>query len=129
MKKCSTCGSEFPATPEFFFVRSDGYLEYQCKKCAQKRKQGYDHKKVDRVRRRKQQLAAWFKEWKKSKQCVKCGNTDWRTFDLHHRDPAEKDINPSHMVKMGWSVEKALIELAKCDVLCANCHRIYHYEE
>lgn len=30
---CTKCGVEYPATPEFFYARKEGYLRRQCKKC------------------------------------------------------------------------------------------------
>lgn len=45
-------------------------------------------------------------------------------FDFHHRDPSEKDIN---LVKIkGRSWKRIVVELDKCDLLCANCHRLVH---
>ena len=31
------------------------------------------------------------------------------------------------MVTHGYSTEKLRAEMAKCDLLCANCHRKEHY--
>lgn len=28
-----------------------------------------------------------------------------------------------------YSVERMLVEIKKCDVICANCHCIKHYED
>ena len=33
MKTCPSCGSEYPATTEFFYKRSNGTLYRKCKKC------------------------------------------------------------------------------------------------
>ena len=55
-----------------------------------------------------------------------CGISDWRVIEFHHRDPSQKERAISDM--MGWSWEKIEKEIAKCDPLCANCHRILHYE-
>lgn len=41
-------------------------------------------------------------------------------FHLDHRDPHSKIANPSNCVH--WSLEEAVIEWAKCDLLCAVCH-------
>lgn len=40
----------------------------------------------------------------------------------------EKVANVSRMVSQGVSLEKILIEVEKCDVVCANCHRIRTWE-
>lgn len=44
-------------------------------------------------------------------------------FDFHHE--GEKDMNPSKALTM--SAEKQEQEMAKCILLCANCHRIRHW--
>lgn len=33
------------------------------------------------------------------------------------------------MVKNGLSIETIMSEVAKCEVICANCHQIHHYNE
>ena len=51
-------------------------------------------------------------------------------LDLDHRDPEEKSFklsSSSHLGGRSWDTIKQ--EMAKCDVLCANCHRIKTYHE
>ena len=66
-------------------------------------------------------------EIKKNSTC-KCGVSHPAAIDFHHRDPKEKDIDVSQMVSDKWSKTRIDIELAKCDIMCSNCHRILHYE-
>jgi hypothetical protein len=40
----------------------------------------------------------------------------------------EKVINVGLMVGWGYTVAEILSEIAKCDVVCANCHRKRTYE-
>lgn len=54
--------------------------------------------------------------------CIDCGETDKRCLDFHHRDPDTKDRNVS-ATWLTWGKERILAEIAKCDVICANCHR------
>jgi len=42
-------------------------------------------------------------------------------MDFHHRDPAEKAFNLSKA--RNKPIDKIIEEVAKCDILCANCHR------
>jgi hypothetical protein len=55
--------------------------------------------------------------------CYDCGNRfPTVCMDFDHRDPSQKvfqisDASLVHRVKV-------LAEIAKCDVVCANCHRI-----
>lgn len=61
-------------------------------------------------------------------KCVDCGITgsSW-IFDFHHKDPNEKEWSWGHHKTSNW--KNLLKELTKCDLLCANCHRIRHEEE
>lgn len=48
-----------------------------------------------------------------------------QALEFHHRDPAEKDFAiGANGVTRAWS--KVMVELDKCDLLCANCHRETH---
>jgi len=63
----------------------------------------------------------------KARPCMDCGNQYHAVaMDLHHRDPTEKDSLVSQM--MGRPVAVIRAEIAKCDVLCAVCHRLRHHE-
>lgn len=58
--------------------------------------------------------------------CSGCGrNGHQAVFEFHHRDPAEKEFGiTSDGIPRRW--EKIVAELAKCVMLCANCHREVH---
>lgn len=59
--------------------------------------------------------------------CKRCGvRYPPYVMDLHHRNRADKVASVSKVVT--WSDERLLAEIAKCDVLCANCHRYVEYE-
>ena len=58
--------------------------------------------------------------------CMFCGVTDHRVLEFHHRDPLEKDFNVA--ARLSGSEETLMKEIAKCDVLCSNCHRIVEFE-
>lgn len=64
----------------------------------------------------------------KSGPCQDCGRDDLPPYckDFHHRDPALKHKEVRLMAT--HSMERLLAEIAKCDVLCAICHRIRHHE-
>jgi hypothetical protein len=49
--------------------------------------------------------------------------TDPQVLEFHHRDKSKKDMDVTHMLSGGYSIKRIEAELAKCDVLCANCHR------
>lgn len=80
-----------------------------------------------RVKTRRQKLKAMAVEYKGGK-CEKCGYDKciW-AFDFHHINSTEKDFNISKYATLSW--DKLKIELNKCIMICANCHRELHYDE
>jgi hypothetical protein len=61
--------------------------------------------------------------------CVRCGFSDPRALDFHHRNPLDKTASIGLMVNQNANMGRILEEITKCDILCANCHRIHHAEE
>jgi hypothetical protein len=49
-------------------------------------------------------------------------------MDLDHRPGVTKRANFNVLVKQGAARETLLEEIAKCDVVCANCHRLRTYQ-
>ena len=60
--------------------------------------------------------------------CVDCGETDAYVLELDHvRGKKSNDI--AKMVIDGYSWSTIEAEIAKCEVRCANCHRIRENEK
>jgi hypothetical protein len=61
--------------------------------------------------------------------CEKCGETNPIVLQFHHRAGEEKlfNVGDSSTKERKWDI--LLKELEKCDVLCANCHRLLHWDE
>lgn len=59
-------------------------------------------------------------------KCRKCGIDKIYLLEFHHRNPEEKDGELSDFSR-GYDLTKFMEELNKCDLLCANCHREFHY--
>jgi hypothetical protein len=57
--------------------------------------------------------------------CADCGGT-FHPFvmDFDHREGESKQFNISAAVPLGLSLEAVRAEAAKCDIVCANCHRL-----
>lgn len=58
------------------------------------------------------------------KPCTDCGvrHPHWR-MDFDHLDPRTKTAELALVVKLGWAKQRIEEELAKCELVCANCHR------
>jgi len=60
-------------------------------------------------------------------KCNRCNWTgDISGFDFHHSDPKEKEFEISAKIIASMSWDKVIIELDKCELLCALCHRLEH---
>lgn len=58
-------------------------------------------------------------------KCCICGyNRCLSALQFHHKNPEEKDFTISQNAHIGF--EKALQEVKKCILVCANCHREIH---
>ena len=77
--------------------------------------------------RRKAKAKEWMKTVKEKLSCSTCGEARWWLLDFHHRDPLEKEYGIAQILK--GKKEVILKEIAKCDVLCSNCHRDLHYQQ
>lgn len=60
--------------------------------------------------------------------CFKCKQTfDSCVYDFHHKNPEEKEFTIGE--NMLVSEERFYLEVSKCVLLCANCHRLEHKKE
>jgi len=77
---------------------------------------------------RREKMKIWWKEYKSTLSCAQCTEDHPSCMTFHHLDPKEKEIDLSQVIRQGWSKERILKEVAKCSVLCENCHRKLHWE-
>lgn len=77
---------------------------------------------------RTQLQRAWVHLYKSSLGCSRCGEADGVCLDFHHRNEQTKRCSISELISFGCPGTTLRIELQKCEVLCANCHRKEHYD-
>ena len=75
-----------------------------------------------RNREKKRKIRAWVQQ-QKLKPCMDCGTSfPHYVMDFDHRPDEEKLYEPTRLYTLqSWT--KVKTEIAKCDVVCANCHR------
>ena len=116
MKTCTTCKLEKPLDGFSNDARRPDGKNPQCRQCQ------YDaKKKVQNANKAKaiEHLGG------KCKRCnIKSEYHD--IYDFHHRDPNEKEAEPSKLMYGNWN--NIIKEIDKCDLLCSNCHKITHWE-
>lgn len=85
--------------------------------------------KVAWQKRRRLELRRWWSELKGTLACEVCGECAPECLHFHHDDPDDKDFDVATAMSHGTAKEKILAEIAKCRVLCANCHLKHHWDE
>ena len=81
---------------------------------------------VEKQREQKRARKLWAVEYLGG-VCARCKSVVHpAAFEFHHRDPSAKDRDPSKTLSL--SMARLTAELDKCNLLCANCHRVVHFE-
>ena len=102
---------------------------YKCKTCNKEYQQKWyqDNKKlqsskVSRNRNKNKELNRdYIFQYLSNNPCKMCGESDILVLEFDHLD--NKKHNVSEMISNGHCLETVKKEIAKCQVLCANCHR------
>jgi hypothetical protein len=119
-KICRTCGEEHSLD---MFNRNKkhkdpNYRIPDCNTCRSRKRR--------EVFRKNKALAIEYK----GGSCNDCNTVVHQAaFEFHHLDPTQKDIDPAHLIgeHIRGLTDKAKVELDKCILLCANCHRVRHF--
>ena len=133
-KICAKC--EIPKELEEFNKNNSNKktgLSAYCSECVRKESKKNYLRHNERYRNKhkefKKQYKQWFWEYKATLKCNRCPENHPSTLDFHHLDPEEKENSISNMIRGGKSKEEILEKIAKCEVLCSNCHRKEHWIE
>jgi len=129
-KKCSICKDVKPVTTFNRNKSKKGGLNTICRTCSNRKSREYyknnteKHKKEVRKRAKKHIKIAHAKmlEFLKKSKCADCGIKDFRVLEFDHL--YDKKHNVSSMLHTGYSWLAIKKEIDKCEVVCANCHKI-----
>jgi len=141
MTKCSSCGQEKK-------LRSRGLCNTcYCREQRHKNPERFRAYGRKRYPHRKHKILAYNKAWREENKqkvyeserklrskvdalktmnpCKDCGNKfPAECMDYDHTDPTMKSSGISILVDRNTVWRTILDEIAKCDLVCANCHRI-----
>lgn len=141
---CVACGRDFPAKMMIdgkirslyrrsFCLECSPFGDHNTSKVPLGLRSTDEATKARRDRRREQFRQSLRKRRRKRKadlvaayggRCVDCGYSACpEALQFHHRDPSTKDFRLGHF---NGSLARLIAEAAKCDLVCANCHRIRH---
>lgn len=141
MKTCSICSVSKPESEFFFRNKKIRKLHSQCKDCfvANRRKTWRDHyhkygskyreHAIERNRKIKNNLRAHMLDYLRDKSCANCGMNDARVLEFDHIVPAKKSFSIARAMASTFSWERIMNEITKCQILCANCHKIKTAQE
>ena len=128
VKRCCRCGLIKPHSAFHKWNQRDGYQQW-CKPCRKEYDHAYyalakDRHSQGRTESRARRLE-WMRELKRNKPCADCGGIfPPEAMQWDHLPGFIKlgDISSSFMA----SADRRLLleELAKCELVCANCHAI-----
>lgn len=135
MRTCSICKEDLPENSIHFASRKrKTKISFQgvCRECQKKyRKKHYEENKakyIGKAAKYTSDICEWLDEYKKDLKCENCGEDRYWVLDFHHKDPNIKDDEISNLKRKG-NKGKLIKEIEKCSVLCANCHRDFHFQE
>ena len=103
--------------------RASSSLHYEANKAAYKARAMAHNKKTRAA------VRAFLLEHLLGHPCVDCRESDPVVLEFDHRDPKEKCFDLGSSVTGGYALESVKLEVAKCDIRCANCHRRKTYRE
>lgn len=58
--------------------------------------------------------------------CDRCDTADPVCLDFHHTGQKTNEV--SHLISFGQKLPEITREIGRCRLLCANCHRVEHFE-
>src|SRR5262249_23571281 len=128
MRKCGRCGEEKPIAQFAWRRRNRGQRDNMCGPCRSAygrehylaNRQRYIDAEARRKRARAETRTRYLLEYFREHPCTDCGEDDPLVLEFDHlRDKCFEVTN--QFASRNW--QEILHEMAKCEVVCANCHR------
>lgn len=128
MRRCGRCEESKPLEDFAWRRKARGQRDNYCRPCRAAYKQEHcranRRRYIDQARRRKKALVAerlvYLMAYLAEHPCVDCGEGDPIVLEFDHLRDKEFCIGKGFWDRSWQSV---LDEIAKCEVVCANCHR------
>lgn len=128
MRRCGRCELEKPLDDFAWRRKKKGQRDNYCRLCRAAYKQEHyaanRQQYIDSAMRRKREVVteriAFLVGYLREHPCVDCGETDPIVLEFDHLRDKKFSI-ASGLRDREW--QSVLDEMAKCEVVCANCHR------
>ena len=130
-KKCIKCDEKKDLKQFAFKNKAKGIRSSICRACHkeyvvdhyQRNKSAYNHRARCNMPRYRKKLQQAIIDYLKTHPCVDCGENDPVVLDFDHRDSSKKIMAVAQLITKIVSLDRLMIEIEKCDIRCANCHR------
>ena len=128
MRRCAKCADTKEDDDFGWKNKRAGTKDAYCRPCRRQYNKGHYRAQkglyFNRNTRTLLKMRAFLREQKEGKPCQDCGGVfPPCVMDFDHLDPKQKVKSVAELVQSGS--QKALLrEIEKCDLVCANCHRI-----
>jgi hypothetical protein len=127
---CNHCGQEKPIGEFNWRWKELGIRSPTCRECKKGQQSNYYTRNQEAERESLRQQKAdnkaltqkWVNEYKASRGCIDCGESDPVCLDFDHVQ-GDKRGSVSRLISNNVSLSAIQNEVAKCMVRCANCHR------
>lgn len=86
-------------------------------------------RRLTRIYQQKVDTYWYIQDLKAGLRCAYCGFNHPAALQFHHRNKEDKLFNIGEAVYRKINLEKVKQEIAKCIVICANCHFIHHWKD
>lgn len=93
--------------------------------------QRHKERLIAKSKQHDKELRQWIKQYKSKLRCVVCGESHPACLQFHHRDREGKSFTIGKIIgqRRNLSFRTLEKEINKCDILCGNCHAIFHWRE
>lgn len=128
-KRCGVCAEVKPVDEFHWRRREKGQRDTMCKPCRveygrahyEANRQRYIDNAAARTKRTAEERMLLVIEYLRTHPCVDYGEDDVLVLEFDHL--RDKLFNISDGIRGNHSLQALLDEMAKCEVVCANCHR------
>jgi hypothetical protein len=130
-KTCTKCKLEQPIEGFSYQSKKTGKRSGQCKSCMSELiKSHYEKNKksyLENNTKRRLLVTSEIIKLKEASPCMDCKrHYPYYVMDFDHRDPSTKIDGIARLIRSD-SLQAVLREVTKCDLVCANCHRVRTY--
>lgn len=125
IKACTKCGRELPLEEFAFKNKEKGTRHSWCKGCKNEYTVHHYNRNLDKylakAHNHKDKIRGFIRTLKEQNPCMDCKQYfPYYVMDFDHK--GDKQFNVSRMFNL--ALNRVIAEIDKCDIVCANCHRV-----